>query len=406
MTASNAITLNTFFDYCYAKQLPFAFYRLPGKSAIKVVAQRNAALKKFSGGEDHIYEQGFLFAPFNETRDVQRLIIRNDIFCDADKLPKTDFAVEQISIGLPVYRQALKPQKKEGFKNYVRKIRRQIRKGNFKKIVAARVVKKRKPQNFSATAFFENLCAKYPNAFVSLVYTAEYGLWIGASPEILLEVNASGFKTYSLAGTKANTQWNSNTAWGEKEKEEQEIVTRYITGAFASVTKSPAKITGPETVEAGNLLHLRTTFLYDSIPHFNWQKIVEHLHPTPAVGGLPRQPSIEYILAHEKFERGFYSGYLGPVNLDEEINLFVNLRCMKVLKNKLALFVGCGITADSKPSREWTETKIKTQTLLGVLNQGKTGLKVSKNIASLPPNENGEERGTTDSGNLQAQGNP
>ncbi len=57
---------------------------------------------------------------------------------------------------------------------------------------------------------------------------------------------------------------------------------------------------------------------------------------------------------------------------------------MKVLKNKLALFVGCGITADSKPSREWAETKIKTQTLLGVLNQGKTGLKVFKKHILLP----------------------
>ncbi len=97
------------------------------------------------------------------------------------------------------------------------------------KIATASVVKKRGPQNFGNCSFRKTR-AKYPNAFVSMVYTAEYGLWIGASPEILLEVNASGFKTYSLAGTKANTQWNSNTAWGEKEKEEQEIVTRYNRG--------------------------------------------------------------------------------------------------------------------------------------------------------------------------------
>ncbi|MFN8288286.1 MAG: isochorismate synthase [Chitinophagales bacterium] len=370
-----------------------------------MVAQRNTLLKNFTPGEDHIYEQGFLFAPFRETENVQRVIIRSDIFCDADKLPEPNFAVEQVRIGTPVYKQRLKPQKKAAFKNYVRTIRKQIRKGSFQKIVAARVAKKKKPENFSAPAFFTALCEKYPNAFVSLVYTQEYGLWIGASPEILLEVNATGFKTYSLAGTKANTQWNNKTAWGEKEKEEQEIVTRYITNAFAAVTKTEAKITGPETIEAGNLLHLRTTFLYDSIPHFNWQKVVEQLHPTPAVAGLPKGESIKFITEHEKFERGFYSGFLGPVNLDEEINLFVNLRCMKVLKSKLALFVGCGITADSKPSKEWTESRIKTQTLLSVL-QPKTELNVSKNIASLPPDANSEERGTTDSGNLQAQGNP
>lgn len=382
-----------------------AFYRLPGDETIKVVAQKTGGLQKYAAGEDYIYEQGFLLSPFKEGEGWQTAIIRPDVFTTADKLPALEFAVDAINLHDESAPQKLKTTRKNSFKKYVRGIRKQIRKGKFKKIVAARVSKHPKPVAFEEAAFFESLCKQYPSAFVSLNFTPQFGLWIGATPEILLEVNSSGFKTYSLAGTKANTNWNANTGWGEKEKEEQAIVTRYITNAFATVTKTEGKILGPETIEAGNLLHLRTTFVYDSIPHFNWQKVATQLHPTPAVGGLPKEESIRYISGHEPFDRGFYSGYLGPVNLDEQVNLFVNLRCMKVLRNKLALFVGCGITADSKPAKEWKESKIKTQTLLRVLSKREGVLAVSKNVASLPPDANSEKGSATDSGDLQAQGN-
>ena len=158
--------------------------------------------------------------------------------------------------------------------------------------------------------------------------------------------------------------------WGRKEKEEQKIVSEYIIKAFKKVTKTKPAVLGPETIAAGNLLHLRTTFTFKGLAKNKWPEVVAQLHPTPAVAGLPKKESIAFINKHEQADRSFYSGYLGPVNLDNEVNLFVNLRCMQVLKNKLAVHVGCGITADSKPALEWKESKMKSQTLLGVLKRG------------------------------------
>ena len=112
---------------------------------------------------------------------------------------------------------------------------------------------------------------------------------------------------------------------------------------------------------------MRTSFTYKATSTAAWQKIVGQLHPTPAVAGLPKQKAIDYILEHEKSPRQFYSGYLGPVNLEGQVNLFVNLRCMQVLKNKLAFYAGCGITADSVPADEWRESKMKIATLASVL---------------------------------------
>jgi isochorismate synthase len=85
------------------------------------------------------------------------------------------------------------------------------------------------------------------------------------------------------------------------------------------------------------------------------------------VAGYPAKKAVEFILKNEGQSRSYYSGYLGPVNMDNQVNLFVNLRCMQVLDKQLAMHVGCGIVAGSNPEDEWKESALKTQTLLNVL---------------------------------------
>ena len=369
MPLAKPVSLVQFFNYCLQKGLPFAFYRIPESDIIKVIAQKQNITVKSKDLSD---QKGFLFAPFQQDQANFNTLIAPDIFTTANKLPKLNFAaISKTEAGTETAKQKIKEATKKEFIAYVKSIQREIKKGAFKKVVAARVVKKKKPEDFNPVAFFQALCKKYPTAFTTLVYTPQYGLWIGASPEILLTVDTSGFKTYSLAGTKANTPQNKALAWGQKEKEEQKIVTRYILSAFKKVTKAKPEVLGPETITAGNLLHLRTTFTYQAIAKNKWPDVVAELHPTPAVAGLPKQTSIRFIQSHELAARGFYSGYLGPLNIDAQINLFVNLRCMQVLKNKLAVHVGCGITADSIAADEWKETKMKSQTLLSLLKPAK-----------------------------------
>ena len=367
MPVASKVTLKQFFTYCAERDLSFAFYRLPEEKSIKIVAQKNLSSAKTPVSTKQT-QKGFLFAPFQEDKNYIKTIIEPDIFCDENKLPKLNFAETAIKIIVKYKDKNLKQEEatKTEFKKYLSQIQKEIRSNDFKKIVAARIVKKKKPKTFDATKFFQLLCEKHPHALVSLVHTKEYGLWIGASPEILLTVNGK-FKTYSLAGTKANAK----ASWGKKEIEEQEIVSDYIRKTFSSFTKENPSIEGPKTITAGNLLHLRTTFTYHSIPHSKWMNVVEQLHPTPAVAGSPKEEAIDFILKNEKANRSFYSGYLGPVNLDKQINLFVNLRCMQVSKNKLTIYTGCGITTDSEFSKEWKETKIKSETLLSLLKKKK-----------------------------------
>lgn len=382
-----------------------AFYRLPNQTEVKVVAQKSPVVRRVFPGSAHIYEQGFLISPFVENQFSTKLFIQPDIFTTSNHLPALNFALQILEYTEDKHRQKKRSVSKEQFKKSVRQIRKKIRTGWFKKIVVARVIKHKKPINFEEVALFETLCKKYPTAFISLVSTQEQGIWIGASPEVLLQVNDQGFTTYSLAGTMANTSWNEKTGWGEKEQNEQNLVTEFILKTLEPVIKEVPQISGPDTVAAGNLLHLRTTLNYKNVPHFNWQKVVDALHPTPAVAGLPKNEAVNYILQNEPNPRSYYSGYLGPVNLDGEINLFVNLRCLQVKKNNLLLYVGCGVTQDSKPTKEWRETKIKAETILRALKETPQKLKVSKSFSPLPTHEHYEENSAPIGATLQAEGN-
>jgi isochorismate synthase len=91
------------------------------------------------------------------------------------------------------------------------------------------------------------------------------------------------------------------------------------------------------------------------------------LHPTSAVCGMPKEPATAFLKSFENYDREFYSGFLGPVNMDNYTSLFVNLRCAQLLDRKAYLYAGAGVTSDSNPEREWRETLIKNQTIQEIL---------------------------------------
>ena len=117
----------------------------------------------------------------------------------------------------------------------------------------------------------------------------------------------------------------------------------------------------------GDLEHLKNEISIEKTNGISWQLLAKKLHPTPAVCGVPFRFAQQYILDNENFDRKYYSGYLGPVNMAGETNLYVNLRCMQATKKSLLLYAGCGITALSNPENEWEETNAKLSLLQQLL---------------------------------------
>ena len=82
---------------------------------------------------------------------------------------------------------------------------------------------------------------------------------------------------------------------------------------------------------------------------------------------MPLEPALKFLKEHEGYDRQYYAGYLGPVNFNNQTNLFVNLRCMQLQDQTAILYAGAGITVDSDPHEEWIETEMKLNTLLKVI---------------------------------------
>ncbi|MEQ8361640.1 MAG: chorismate-binding protein [Cyclobacteriaceae bacterium] len=259
------------------------------------------------------------------------------------------------------------------FTAIVEKAIEQIEAGNFEKLVPSRCKQIELPNGFDLVDTFNTLCAKYPNAFVSLVSAREIGTWLGASPELLVSVDDQmAFKTVAVAGTQVLPPQSNikHVAWTQKEIEEQALVSRYIVNCFKKIRLREYIELGPKTWKAGNLAHLKTEFEVDmnatNFPQLG-SVMLKLLHPTSAVCGMPREESIAFLKSNESFDRSFYSGYLGPINFENKTSLFVNLRCMQWCGDKAILYAGAGVTIDSIPEKEWEETEMKMNTLLQVI---------------------------------------
>jgi isochorismate synthase len=121
---------------------------------------------------------------------------------------------------------------------------------------------------------------------------------------------------------------------------------------------------GPKTVLAGTLLHLRSDFKVNmtatNFPQLG-SVMLELLHPTSAVCGMPRETAHSFLKENEGFDRSFFAGFIGPVNINQETSIFVNLRTASIEGDKAVLYAGAGVTEDSDPEKEWEETDLKCQ---------------------------------------------
>lgn len=322
-----------------ASQKAFAIVRLPDENSFHVKA-----------GEwirchfDEINENCFFVQPFSPNEKGFALGLRPDKF---QETKNSSFTIPLVI-------------DQENYDEIFEKFITEISNGPIKKMILSKV-KQGSDEKIDIGESFFLLCENYPSAAVNLFFIPGVGLWMGASPELLLRADVAKIETMSLAGT----QPEGLSGFTSKEREEQRIVTDYISNVFSKIDSKPL-VEKQATVMAGNVKHLCNHFelriKYD-------QKIVnllvKELHPTPAVGGFPKNEAIEFIEATEKHKREFYAGYFGFVEPGTKTELYVNIRCMKIVNEIPFIFTGGGITKESNGLAEWNETEIKA---LGLIN--------------------------------------
>lgn len=359
--------MSDFFDRVLRQQeqnLPFVLYCKPNSDVIIGMFQHNDTLFNV----EDFSEKGFVFASFDGSS--VHLIPENE---------SEIFAIISETTAVNDFEKKWEFQDdsdKEDFERIVAKGINAINNQEFKKVVLSRkeVIDL---GEFDLVAAFEKLVQLYPAAFTYCFFHPKVGLWMGATPEQLVRANVNVFETMALAGTQKDTGSNE-IIWGQKEKEEQQFVTDYIVDQLKEATLE-ISVTEPYSLKAGSIWHLKTDIWGVLNAGFNLKQIVSLLHPTPAVCGLPKEASKAFILANENYNRTFYTGFLGELNTSFAVDsvsstLFVNLRCMEIEMDfhsktaKANLFMGCGITKDSIPEKEWEESVNKSMTMKKVFH--------------------------------------
>jgi isochorismate synthase len=336
-------------NYLVENKISFAAYSLPNSSDIYLIVDEQKNTKT-----------GFVMQEFDSSN--QEVIIGKDIFLKNEEIQIQAVNHLKQAVSEQAVFAEIKIFNQKEYEAYVALVVEKCKDGTFKKAVPARIISRDKPANFNMGAYFLSLVKAYENAFVNLYFHPSCGLWIGATPELLVKENKENtYETYSLAGTKLISK---NRHWTVKEVEEQQIVTDYIAEALQYNNCKEIVVGKAKNIQAGLIEHLKSEITFSSQESI--ERIAKLLHPTPAVCGMPLKNSFDFIKEVEGSQRKNYTGFIG-LNFANNQQLFVNLRCMQILKNNFLVYVGAGVTKDSIPENEWFETENKSMTLLKML---------------------------------------
>ena len=352
----------------------FALYRLPWTDEPILVFQKEGEVETLHALHELNGKEGFVFAPFCPDTSHPVLLIKPELHLHGwnDMMQALSALFPGNTLDHVISQYAAQPE--DNVKPSDSKLTEEIRKQHydeafnrfinplkdktFEKLVLSRKATYPLKEDFSPIEAFVTACNNYPRMMISLCHTTISGTWIGSTPEIILSGQHPNWQTVALAGTMPMNGEEMPTDWSPKNQKEQLLVSEYIQNVLKTF-KSKATQKGPYTARAGHLVHLKTDFHFTLKNADHLGDLLEALHPTPAVCGLPKKEAYQFIQEHEGYDRSYYSGIIGWLNPNYISNLYVNLRCMHLTDKETILYAGGGILPSSTMEAEWEETQIK-----------------------------------------------
>ena len=249
--------------------------------------------------------------------------------------------------------------------------------GEIRKVVLAQALEAALDDGFPRAATLERLAAKYPECH-RYCFEPDDGssVFFGATPERLVSLRGRTVETDALAGTTGRGETPAEDEWlaeellaDEKNVHEHELVAETVREQLepfaASVSAGDRRVRRLATVQ-----HLHTPITAELSADRHVLELVEALHPTPAVGGLPPGRALETIHETEPFDRGWYAAPVGWIDAAGNGAFAVAIRSAVATRRLATLFAGVGIVADSDPDREWDEIQLKYRPILDELETG------------------------------------
>jgi salicylate biosynthesis isochorismate synthase/menaquinone-specific isochorismate synthase len=249
-----------------------------------------------------------------------------------------------------------------------------LRAGEASKVVLAREVIVRGDGVMPAGTVARSLRSAYPSCFTYLITGADGTAFAGASPELLIRRIGSYAHAEPMAGSVARGSTEAEDERlaeqlrsSRKDAAEHDVVSRFVVDALRPFSRSVAA-RPPEVVRFTNIQHLATSVDAElTAPAADALDLAAALHPTPAVGGWPREAADRIIDDLESMERGWYAGAVGWTDANGDGEFAVALRCGLLWEDGARLYAGVGVMPDSDPARELEETDLKFKALLSAL---------------------------------------
>lgn len=257
----------------------------------------------------------------------------------------------------------------------VDEVKQEIRQASFEKIVLARRFTARSKQPISPTLMLNRLRNQYHNCYSFLIHQKNSGTFIGSTPERLAYLNNRLLLTDGLAGSISRGESATEDALMEKQLlnspknlREHRYVVRSIARNLQPFSKNVDYPDRPGVKKLRNVQHLFTPITAYLKEESAYLDIISSLHPTPAVGGYPRKQALDYIRRFEEFDRGWYAGPVGWLNLNRCGEFSVAIRSGIIKDDTAHFYAGCGILSDSDPVTEWKESQLKFMPMVSAMN--------------------------------------
>lgn len=243
--------------------------------------------------------------------------------------------------------------------------------GPLEKVVLARQMEVKTTAFFQADVILKNLQQQQTNTYFFVLESDEH-VFIGATPERLLKASTMTFSTASIAGSVSRgTMEMEDRELGNyllndmKNRQEHKIVVDRITKELEQMTSAPIQPPEPQLLKNRDIQHLYVPIEGQRQKKYRFLKGIQQLHPTPALGGEPKELALKWLKEHEQLDRGLYGAPVGWIAIKEDIGEFaVGIRSAVLSRNIGYLYAGCGIVKGSQAEQERIETQIKFQPML------------------------------------------
>ncbi|MFP3125062.1 isochorismate synthase [Ectobacillus funiculus] len=253
----------------------------------------------------------------------------------------------------------------------IQAVQSEMKQGRVQKVVLARELRLTAENEFDSALIVQALRIGQPDCYI---FSIDYQdtCFLGATPERLVKKEDQLFTSMCLAGSigRGNTEEEDEQNAAELLQDEKNLVEhRYVVDMIRKVMTSVCTEVNiphqPGVMRTKNLIHLYTPV--EGRGGCNLFEMVEKLHPTPALGGTPREEAMELIREQEDLDRGLYAGPIGWIDYKGNGEFAVGIRSALIRGANASLFAGCGIVESSQPHMEYEETKMKFKPMLSAL---------------------------------------